>query len=60
MFPLLFCSLVSLTIIIERFIYSKSFNLTPKELKIAYLIKGGMTTKEIAQILSISVNAVNF
>jgi len=36
------------------------FNLTPKELEIAHLIKEGKTTKEIADILNLSPRSIDF
>ncbi len=39
---------------------SKYFDFTPSELQIANLIKYGRTTKEIAEILHLSVNTIQF
>jgi PAS domain S-box-containing protein len=39
---------------------SKYFNLTAKQLEIANLIKHGKTTKEIAELLSLSTNTIHF
>jgi len=36
------------------------FNLTPKELEVAHLIKDGKTTKEIAEILNLSPRSIDF
>ncbi len=41
-------------------IKTKSFNFTPKEIHVANLVKHGKTTKEIADILELSVRAVTF
>ncbi len=38
----------------------RSVNLTPREMRIADLIKSGKATKEISQLLQISSAAVNF
>lgn len=39
---------------------SKYLSLTPREIQVAGLVREGKTTKEIAEILSISTNAVDF
>jgi len=39
---------------------SKHLNLTPKEIKVANLIKQGMTSKEICEILGSSEKVVAF
>jgi len=36
------------------------YDLTPREIQIAHLVKEGKTTKEIAQLLNISSTAVDF
>ena len=41
-----------------RQISSDYFGLTPNEIKVALLIKQGMTTKEIAKELNLSVNTI--
>ncbi|OPY05981.1 MAG: sensory histidine kinase AtoS [Syntrophaceae bacterium PtaB.Bin038] len=41
-------------------LHSKHLNLTPKETRVASLIKEGRTTKEIAALLGMSVAAVEF
>ena len=41
-------------------LHSKYLNLTPKEIRVASLIKEGRTTKEIAELLGMSVAAVDF
>jgi DNA-binding CsgD family transcriptional regulator len=39
---------------------SKVFNLTPKEIQVANLVKTGRTTKEIAQVMNISTSVIDF
>ena len=39
---------------------SKYLNLTPREIEVATLVKEGKATKEIAEILNLSMNAVDF
>lgn len=49
--------------IISPFLHNlitKHFNLTPRKIQIATLIKEGRTTKEIAECLNISATAVDF
>jgi DNA-binding CsgD family transcriptional regulator len=41
-------------------LHSKYLNLTPKEIRVASLIKEGRTTKEISELLGMSVAAVDF
>ena len=38
----------------------KDFNLTPKELQVAHLVKEGKTTKQISDIINISTVAIDF
>jgi PAS domain S-box-containing protein len=52
----------NLDIIISPFaqrLSSKMLNLTPKEIEVANLIKGGKTTKEIAEHLNVSKSAID-
>lgn len=44
----------------SRRLTSRRFNLTPSELRVANYIKHGRTTKEIAELSSLSVNTVLF
>lgn len=44
----------------SRRLSSKYLNLTPREIQIADLIKGGHTSKEIAEILGASVRTIEF
>jgi DNA-binding CsgD family transcriptional regulator len=37
---------------------SKSYNLTPRELEVAHLVKQGKSNKQIAELLDISVRSV--
>ena len=49
--------------IISPFSYNLSsqyFHLTPKEIQVADLVKDGMTTKEIAEIMNISTSVIDF
>ena len=39
---------------------SKFLNLTPREIEVATLVKEGKATKEIAEMLNLSINAVDF
>ena len=39
---------------------SKYLNLTPREIQVATLVKEGKATKEIAEMLHLSMNAVDF
>jgi PAS domain-containing protein/DNA-binding CsgD family transcriptional regulator len=41
-------------------LHSRHLNLTPKEIRVASLIKEGRTTKEIAELLGMSVAAIDF
>jgi DNA-binding CsgD family transcriptional regulator len=53
----------NLTHIISPFLQNLTitqYNLTPKELQVANLVKEGRTTKEIADLLTISTGAINF
>jgi len=54
---------VNLTNIISPFLRNitlKHYNLTPKELQVANLVKEGRTTKEIADFLCVSTGAIDF
>lgn len=44
----------------SRRLYSRHLNLTPRELQIADLIKGGHTNKEIAEIVNVSLRTIEF
>jgi DNA-binding NarL/FixJ family response regulator len=57
-FQLLETSLNDLVAPFARQISSDYFGLTPNEIKVALLIKQGMTTKEIAKELNLSVNTI--
>jgi DNA-binding CsgD family transcriptional regulator len=57
-FQLLETSLNDLVAPFARQISSEFFGLTPNEIKVALLIKQGMTTKEIAKELNLSVNTI--
>lgn len=57
-FGLLEASLNDLVAPFARQISSDYFGLTPNEIKVALLIKQGMTTKEIAKELNLSVNTI--
>jgi DNA-binding NarL/FixJ family response regulator len=57
-FRLLEASLNDLVAPFARQISSDYFGLTPNEIKVALLIKQGMTTKEIAKELNLSVNTI--
>jgi DNA-binding NarL/FixJ family response regulator len=57
-FRLLEASLNDLMAPFARQISSDYFGLTPNEIKVALLIKQGMTTKEIAKELNLSVNTI--
>jgi DNA-binding CsgD family transcriptional regulator len=49
--------------IASSFLYklsSKHLNLTPKEIRIANLIKQGKSTKEIAELMSLSKKTIDF
>jgi DNA-binding CsgD family transcriptional regulator len=49
--------------IISAFLHnltSEYFDLTPREIQVANLVKEGKTTKEITQLLNISATAVDF
>jgi len=53
----------NLTDIISPFLHqlsSKYLNLTPREIEVATLVKEGKATKEIAEMLNLSMNAVDF
>jgi DNA-binding CsgD family transcriptional regulator len=43
-----------------RRLSSQYLHLTPREIKVAGLVRNGMTSKEIAEILCISTSAVDF
>ncbi len=43
-----------------RQLSSKYLNLTPREIEVATLVKEGKATKEIAEMLNLSMNAVDF
>jgi DNA-binding CsgD family transcriptional regulator len=38
----------------------KHFNLTPREIQVANLVKNGKSSKEIAQLLNLSTRAIEF
>lgn len=57
-FRLLETSLKDLVAPFARQISSDYFGLTPNEIKVALLIKEGLTTKEIARALNLSVNTI--
>lgn len=57
-FQLLEAGLNDLVAPFARQISSDYFGLTPNEIKVALLIKQGMTTKEIARELNLSVNTI--
>lgn len=57
-FQLLETSLNDLVAPFARQISSEYFGLTPNEIKVALLIKQGMTTKEIAKELNLSANTI--
>ena len=45
---------------LSKTLHSRYLNLTPKEIRVASLIKEGRTTKEIAELLGMSVAAIDF
>ena len=45
---------------LARKLSSKLFSLTPKELRVANLVKGERTTKEIADLMNISIKTVEY
>jgi len=53
-------NLKNFTITFSLAIQSKAFGLTPSEIEIALLIKAGKASKEIASILKISPETVEF
>ena len=45
---------------LARKLSSKLYSLTPKELRVANLVKGEKTTKEIAELMDISIKTVEY
>lgn len=53
-------NLMKITSPFLRMLTLKEFNLTPKEIQVANLVKEGRTTKEIADVLYTSTGAISF
>jgi len=53
-------NLINLTPLFPRNISSRVFRLTPTEMQVAQLVKLGMTSKEIASVLAVSKECVDF
>lgn len=52
-------SVMNITSSFSQQLFSKALHLTPSEIRIANMIRDGKTTKEIAEYMGVSTNAVN-